>query len=115
MSGSFDRRHLPEALKSVSTLPEGTYPKIWQARLVKTTIEVSDALLREAKATAALRGVSLRELFEEALRGHLEHQEEPPGAESWRQCFGRAERSAIEEVDSTVAEDLERVERKSWR
>ena len=82
---------------------------------MKTTIEVSDALLRQAKATAALRGESLRELFEKALSGHLERRDEPAGTEGWRRVFGRAGRSAVEEVDAVIAEDLERIEPESWR
>jgi hypothetical protein len=43
---------------------------------MKTTIEVPDEMFREAKATAARRGIPLRRLFEEALsqmlaRDHL--------------------------------------------
>jgi hypothetical protein len=43
---------------------------------VKTTIELPEEMFREAKATAARRGIPLRRLFEEALsqmlaRNHL--------------------------------------------
>jgi hypothetical protein len=39
---------------------------------VKTTVEVSDALYRRAKAEAALRGRKLKDLIEEGLRLVLE-------------------------------------------
>lgn len=39
---------------------------------VRTTIELNDRLLTLAKQTAAKRGVTLRELFEQALRAYLE-------------------------------------------
>lgn len=39
---------------------------------VRTTIELNDRLLTLAKQTAAKRGVTLRELFEQALRSYLE-------------------------------------------
>lgn len=38
---------------------------------VKTTIEVEDRLLQQAKITAAAEGVSLKALLEEALRAAL--------------------------------------------
>ncbi len=38
---------------------------------MKTTIELSDALLAEAKREAARRKITLRALFEEALRAAL--------------------------------------------
>jgi hypothetical protein len=38
---------------------------------VKTTIELPDELFREAKATAARRGMSLKDLFREALEAAL--------------------------------------------
>jgi hypothetical protein len=40
---------------------------------VKTTVELDDELFREAKATAAREGVSLRQLFEEALADRVSH------------------------------------------
>jgi len=39
---------------------------------VRTTIDLPDPLFKEAKAAAALRGVSLREVVEEALRRQLQ-------------------------------------------
>ena len=38
---------------------------------MKTTIELNDELFREAKAAAAREGVSLRQLFEEAVSERL--------------------------------------------
>lgn len=43
---------------------------------MRTTIELPDALLREAKATAALRGVSLKTFFTEAVN-RLLHEPGP--------------------------------------
>ena len=38
---------------------------------MKTTVELPDELLREAKVTAAKRGVALRQLIEDALKREL--------------------------------------------
>jgi hypothetical protein len=82
---------------------------------VKTTIELPGELLREAKATAARQGKSLKELFSEALREHLGAAEEvAAGGERWRRVFGKAEPSAVAAVDAAIAEELERIEPESW-
>ena len=39
---------------------------------MKTTVEISDALLRAAKRMAAERNMTLRTIIEAALRRHLE-------------------------------------------
>ena len=41
---------------------------------MKTTIEISDAILRRAKQLAARRNTTLRELIEAALRDALERE-----------------------------------------
>ena len=43
---------------------------------MKTTVEISDALLARAKETAARRKTTLRELIEAGLRQVLEDQQE---------------------------------------
>jgi hypothetical protein len=45
---------------------------------MKTTVEISDLLLRRAKERCAERGISLRELIESSLRAMLD----PPKAKS---------------------------------
>lgn len=66
---------------------------------MKTTIEIPDALLRKAKATAARRGVSLKELFNDALTEKLA----PPSrssalAPAWMAGFGKLRRLHRETV-----------------
>lgn len=43
---------------------------------MKTTIEIADSLFEEAKACAASRGLPLRQLVEEGLRGAIGRQRE---------------------------------------
>lgn len=82
---------------------------------MKTTIELPDELLTEAKATAARQGRSLRELFSEALWAHLARTEPvEPGQEAWRGVFGRVDPAQVRSVDQAVAEDLERIDPESW-
>lgn len=49
---------------------------------MKTTIDVADALLREAKRLAARRGITLKELVEDSLRAQLERERARPPAEA---------------------------------
>ena len=83
---------------------------------MKTTIELPDELLREAKANAARAGKSLKELLTLALREHLERPGPArPGGEAWRVAFGKAEAAEVLAVDEVIAADLEQVELESWR
>ena len=47
---------------------------------VKTTVELSDDLLKRAKRLAVERGTTLRELMEAGLRRELRERERPPAA-----------------------------------
>ena len=82
---------------------------------MKTTIEVPDELFRQTKATAALRGESLKEFVTAALRAQLERQ--APGGSTrsgWRSVYGEADREEVEEIDALVAEEFGRVEPEEW-
>jgi hypothetical protein len=83
---------------------------------MKTTLELPEDLFRQAKATAALRGESLKEFVTAALRVHLE---EHLGAEApmrgWRRVFGRAQAQDVNEVDRIISEELENVDLETWR
>lgn len=46
---------------------------------MKTTIEINDELLRQAKIRAAERGETLREIVERGLRRELDELESSPG------------------------------------
>lgn len=83
---------------------------------MKTTIELPDELLNEAKATAAREGRSLKDFFTDALRDRLERPEQvETGREAWRSLFGSANPAAVRQVDEAVAEDLETVDPERWK
>ncbi len=44
---------------------------------MKTTVEIADSLLREAKRVAEQNGITFRELLEEALRRLLANRKQP--------------------------------------
>jgi len=84
--------------------------------VVKTTLEIPDDLFRRAKATAALRGESLKDFVTTALREHVEAQAaEAPRERGWRSVFGKASSEEVGEIDRIVAEELERIDLDSWR
>ena len=102
----------PPALGRPSTEPR----KYGKVGLVKTTIEIPDALFRQTKAAAAIRGESLKEFVTAALRAHVEMQASGPQEErGWRRVFGRARPGDVDEIERIVAEELERVDPDAWR
>ena len=82
---------------------------------MKTTIELPDELLREAKARAAREGRSLKEYFTRAVQDRLDAEDGPaPEGEAWRAVFGRARPADLQEADEIVAAEFERVDRETW-
>jgi|JI10StandDraft_1071094.scaffolds.fasta_scaffold112003_3 hypothetical protein len=82
---------------------------------MKTTIEIPDPLLRQAKAAAAARGESLRELLSTALRSHLAGPSRGRAREEgWRQVFGKASPAAVAELEKTMQE-FDQVDPADWR
>lgn len=51
---------------------------IWVTHM-KTTVDISDPLLRRARALASRRGTTLRAIIEEGLRGVLEREKQSAG------------------------------------
>lgn len=82
---------------------------------MKTTLDIPDPLFRQAKSRAALRGISLRQFFTEALEEKItaSPSAQPGSAEPpWMRGFG-ALRDLHEEtrvLDSRIAEAFDRLE-----
>lgn len=83
---------------------------------MKTTLEIPDPLLRQAKAAAAASGESLREFVSAALRSRLTRPRGGSAAEpGWRKVFGKAPRGAVEEIDAAIAAEFEQIDPADWK
>jgi hypothetical protein len=83
---------------------------------MKTTLELPDALFRRAKSAAVHEGVTLKQLFTEALESRLEGNNSVGGgkatAPGWMRAYGalrslRRERKRIERVIESEFEKIE--------
>jgi len=76
---------------------------------MKTTLELPDRLFRQAKATGAERGQSLKEFVTEALRDNLARDTGRAGAAEpeWMQGFGKLKRLHKETIRLQSAIDRE--------
>ena len=82
---------------------------------MKTTLEIPDDLFKRTKATASMRGESLKDFVTEAIQEHLERQMPGSSRRGWQSVFGQARPEEVESVDAVVAEELERVNPDEWR
>ena len=83
---------------------------------MKTTLEIPDDLYRRTKATAALRGESLKDFIADALKNHLERHASGGSAQrGWRTVFGKARREDVEAVDAVTDAEFERIDLDEWR
>jgi len=81
---------------------------------VKTTLDLPDDVLRNAKATAAVRGESLRDFVASALEARL--RSDPSVRRSgWRSAFGLARAAEVGAIDRIISRGLEIVELAEWR
>lgn len=80
---------------------------------MKTTLEIPDPLFRKIKSTAAMKGVTLKEFFTEAVKEKLE----PPKTKSsgWRSVTGILPKAAAKEIDAVVnALDFRTIDAEDW-
>jgi hypothetical protein len=85
---------------------------------LKTTIELPDALLRDAKIAAARKQATLRELLTHALEAALERDGAPNRqTPAWRRSFGtlRHLRADAARVNAAVEATFEKVDAEAWK
>lgn len=80
------------------------------------TIEISDELFMQTKATAASRGETLGEFINETLTIRLASTSPTTSHQTgWRSVFGLADAKMVESVDTLLAEEFEQVDPSEWR
>jgi hypothetical protein len=81
---------------------------------MKTTLEIPDALFRQAKSAAAEQGIPFRELVSEALAEKLRargYRDKP-----WLKTFGklRALRQETAHINRTIEEEFGQIDPEDW-
>jgi hypothetical protein len=84
---------------------------------VKSTIEMPDTLFRRAKAAAAERGTSLRELVTQAVSEKLDRDAGAGIRRPWEKAFGGLKSLQRENrrIEGIIEEEFERLEPDAWR
>ena len=84
--------------------------------MMKTTLEIPDEIYRETKSAAALRGESVKDFVNEAIRIHLTRigrgMESPESG--WRRVFGKTSAQATGEIDRVIDEEFGQVDPDEW-
>ena len=83
---------------------------------MKTTLESPAPLFRKAKAAAAARGQTLKQLVNEALREKLT-KPESAGQPGWMKLFGAMKEHAVElrRIDAAIEDEFERIDPEAWK
>jgi hypothetical protein len=83
---------------------------------MKTTVEIPDALFRRAKATAAERGVPLKDLFADAVQQHLQRGASA-SSPAWAKAFGglRGLHKETKRIDRVLEREFGQIEQDEWR
>jgi len=79
---------------------------------VKTTLEIPNDLFRQAKAAAALEGISLRQMVTDTLRERLNSSNRKEAAPPWMKGFGGLAKLSVEtrRIESLIQEEFEQTE-----
>ena len=85
---------------------------------MKTTIEIPDGLFREAKATAAREGISLKDFFTDAVAKKLGKERlRPPNRPAWAAAFGELKNLHKENkrIETIISAEFETIDEEQWR
>jgi hypothetical protein len=99
-----------------------TCPYLWEDGFMgKTTVELPDPLLREAKVASAQDGIPLKEFFAEAVRERLRQRHgTASGAEfnpPWMQAFGglRDLKQETRRIQRIIDKEFGQIDEEDWR
>lgn len=67
---------------------------------MRTTIDISDDLMKKAKIKAAEEGITLKELFTRTLEKELSHETSVPDTAPWKSLKGMGSASQLSPEDS---------------
>jgi len=83
---------------------------------VKTTVDIPDPLLREAKVRAARERTTLRAVVTRALAAELACGEADAMAAPWRKHFGylRRLRGESATINAAIEDAFERIDEDAW-
>ena len=82
---------------------------------MKTTLELPDEMFRNVKARAALRGISMRQYFNEALEEKIRNESSsgaPAQSPPWMRGFGALAdlREENRRIEGIIAEEFGKIE-----
>jgi hypothetical protein len=81
--------------------------------VMKTTVEIPDSLFRQAKATAAQQGTSLKDFLTEAVREQLRRKAALPSPNKpWMRAFGglRDLHRESKRLERVIQREFERID-----
>jgi len=84
---------------------------------MKTTVELPDALFRQAKSAAATQGISLKKFLTRAVKERLRDQAGRTIEKPWMAAFGglcdlHRETKRVERV---IRKEFETIDKEEWR
>lgn len=84
---------------------------------MKTTIELPEKLLRQAKAMAAKRGTTLKEIVTDALQRLLTDPSSSSSKPEWLSLCGAFKDSPSEtrRIQNMIDQDLSKIDLKDWK
>ncbi len=87
---------------------------------MKSTIELPDALFREAKELASRKGLSLRQVVIEALAQKIRSEKDIASEKLWLKAFKRLKvdpelKQSLEAIRQAVDTEFEQVNLEEWK
>ena len=82
---------------------------------MKTTIEIPDAVYRQVKARAALRGQTVRSFFLDAIKARLASEFRRTKSEpGWRAVFGKGDTKDVAALQSEIDGEFSKIRPEDW-